>query len=87
MTKLTAQQTLARNYSAIRGGLGLNQYNWIVGPVLAAYCRRNAPLAIVVQGHNAFAVVNEATKDYLGCCPNLLKALQLVEARVEKDFS
>lgn len=87
MTKLTAQQKLARDYMAIRRGLGLNQFNWIVGPVLGAYARRNAPLAIVVQGHNAFAVVNEASKDYLGCCPNLNKAIELVEARVAKDFS
>jgi hypothetical protein len=45
------------------------RFNWIVGPVLAAYLLEGTSRAIVVQGRNAYAVVDQLTREYFACCP------------------
>lgn len=51
------------------------RFNWIVGPVLAAYLLEGSTRAIVVQGRDAYAVVDQLTREYFACCPTFELAL------------
>jgi len=52
----------------------LAQFDWVVGPVLACYWLQGTTRYILVQGANAYAVVDFVACNYLGCCPTLALA-------------
>ena len=54
----------------------LGQFNWIVGPVLAAWMADDDH-AIILQTKGAWAVVKNG--NYLGCCPTMLAAMRFIE--------
>lgn len=58
------------------------EFSWIVGPVLAVYRLRHSTLAIVLQGRDAWAVVDTAQREYIGCCPTLRKAVAAIDRRL-----
>ncbi len=57
------------------------RFNWIVGPVLAAYLLEGSSRAIVVQGRDAYAVVDQLSREYFACCPTFAHARAECERR------
>jgi hypothetical protein len=55
------------------------RFNWVIGPVFAAYMLADSDRVILVQGAKSFAVVAEQSRLYMGCCPSLNHALKLID--------